>query len=790
MPSDGSAGFPTGPLTSPKFSGRAANGAPHGARVGRTLLLAALVCVAPAPPAVDRFEPAGGQRGTTVEFVARGQRLRGVQGVLCERPGLEVVSVIADKDDTCKVTLRIAADCPLGAHPLRLWGERGIANPRTFHVGTLAEIAETREGSAPQSLTLETTVNGNLRGEEVDRYRVRVASGTRVRCEVEAMRLGVSAVDLALRVRSPDGRELAEADDTAHGHKDPWLAFVAPSDGDYELVVHRAFADDQNQGGYRLHVGTFPRPTLARPCGGTPGSETALRGLGDGEPLDFAALTEDHGDGFARCFPTSGTGTAPTPILLRVAGPAESTPQPDGQGRVWLEVPGAVSLAVTQSDAPAKVWFKAKKGMDLDIRVLANALGSLLDPALTLQRGDGRFVAFDDDGGGVADAYLRLQVPDDGDYQLHVRDVLRGASPLHAFRLEITPRQRSVRSKLVVQRRQDASLTVPRGGAMGGVLQVDDFDPDAGLALFARDLPPGVSATLGPLTRGLNLVPFLLTANADAPVSAALARFALTAKTEPLERDAGFAQALPLVMVRNDQPIWSSTLRRLPVATCAPAPISLQLAEIPAPLVRGGPLGVAVRVTRSKGQDGKPLGGELRLRALWTPPGVGAGQVTVAPNAEQIVLPLDANDNATLGAFPLAVIATGGPQQDPFEVASPFTAVTVDKPWLTAQANKARAAAGTRVELVLALRSERELPDGCVAKLTGLPRGASAAPLSFSKDSKELRFVIELAKDAAVGTHRGLRVELAVPHAGAQVAHRFAAGELRVDPNDGAQPAR
>ena len=77
----------------------------------------------------------------------------------------------------------------------------------------------------------------------------------------------------------------------------------------------------KDTGAYRLHVGTFPRPTLALPCGGAPNAALPVRGLGDGEPLPFTAELRDDGDGFARCFPSGASGTAPTPLLLRAGGP-------------------------------------------------------------------------------------------------------------------------------------------------------------------------------------------------------------------------------------------------------------------------------------------------------------------------------------------------------------------------------------------------------------------------------------------------------------------------------------
>jgi hypothetical protein len=66
--------------------------------------------------------------------------------------------------------------------------------------------------------------------------------------------------------------------------------------------------------------------------------------------------------------------------------------------------------------------------------------------------------------------------------------------------------------------------------------------------------------------------------------------------------------------------------------------------------------------------------------------------------------------------------------------------------------------------------------------LLGLPRGATATPVTLPPEAKAAVFVVQLAADASVGKHRDLRVELRLPDAdGRLVLHRFAAGELRID---------
>ncbi|MEO6594346.1 MAG: PPC domain-containing protein, partial [Planctomycetota bacterium] len=247
-------------------------------------LLASLVLAVGAgswqAPQVDRIAPLGGQRGTEVTVEFQGQRLFEPQGLMLGEPGLEVLEVASDKPERCTVRLQIAEDCALGSHPLRLRTAFGIANLTMFQVGTLPEVVENRVGDAVQVVPLDCTVNGSLRAEELDRYAVELAAGTLVQCELQAFRLGAKAIDLAMLVLGPDGGEIARADDTVLGIKDPMLSFVASAAGSYEVRVQTAFTDDQNFGSYRLHLGTFPRPTGCVPCGGQPGEELEVTLLG------------------------------------------------------------------------------------------------------------------------------------------------------------------------------------------------------------------------------------------------------------------------------------------------------------------------------------------------------------------------------------------------------------------------------------------------------------------------------------------------------------------------------
>ena len=116
----------------------------------------------------------------------------------------------------------------------------------------------------------------------MDLYRVEVKRGQRVSAEIEAARLGVERgiPDLHLAIYDADGKKLAAADDSALFVQDPVLSVVADRDGAYFVEVRHSMYNGANDV-YRLHVGTFSRPTAIYPAGGPAGEELKVRVLGD-----------------------------------------------------------------------------------------------------------------------------------------------------------------------------------------------------------------------------------------------------------------------------------------------------------------------------------------------------------------------------------------------------------------------------------------------------------------------------------------------------------------------------
>ena len=56
---------------------------------------------------------------------------------------------------------------------------------------------------------------------------------------------------------------------------------IIPEDGEYTILVRETSYRGADNCRYRLHVGNFPRPTVAYPAGGKRGEQLKVQFLGD-----------------------------------------------------------------------------------------------------------------------------------------------------------------------------------------------------------------------------------------------------------------------------------------------------------------------------------------------------------------------------------------------------------------------------------------------------------------------------------------------------------------------------
>ena len=237
-----------------------------------------------ADPSLSIILPRGAQRGTEQVFRFSGARLQDAEQIFFYEPGFEVLEIKAADANNIDVKVRIAADCALGEHTAQVRTKSGISEYRTFFIGALPAVEEKEPNTdfnSPQNIALNSTVSGTVQNEDVDYYVIEAKKGDRISAEVEGMRFGQTLFDPYIAILNDRRFEIASVDDSPLLKQDAALSVTIPEDGRYVIEVRESGYGGDGNCRYRLHVGTFPRPTITYPAGGQAGQTQEITFIGD-----------------------------------------------------------------------------------------------------------------------------------------------------------------------------------------------------------------------------------------------------------------------------------------------------------------------------------------------------------------------------------------------------------------------------------------------------------------------------------------------------------------------------
>ena len=742
-----------------------------------TVLGSVLAPAVAGDPQVKDVVPTGGRRGGTVEVRIVGDRLKDAAEVFFHDHRLRATAPPIVDGKALRVPVEIDADCPPGRHLLQVRTAGGLSNLMVFSIGTLEELDEVEpndDPAAPQVVPFPSTISGVANTEDLDVFAFDLNEGDEVVVEVEGMRLGRGFFDPALVVLDPDGFMIASCDDSSLLRQDPVTTFTATRSGRHLVQVREAAFAGNGRSRYRLHLvaGTRPRDLLeiAADAEPMPTSMAAWR------PLGTAPVLVDP----ARPLAPGWTRTsASTPI-------AEAEPN-DGRGAATEF--GEARSATGRIDRDGDVdWYRvtAPPGTTLGASVFARRLRSPLDAVLRIVGSNGRQLARGDDDRGL-DPVQGFKVPDDGVVFLQVRDHLdRGAADA-AYRLDVG--EPATLLTLARPPRTSHGVTVPAGGRSAWILDVERAGPDGvldlaigggdgsdgddadrrGLHDHSPDLPPGVGRCL-----------LVLSADADAEPGCRRVAVEATIRDEAgsPRLSGGYRADAELVLGRNNVPVLSTTLDRLPVAIVDPLPYRVELAPPATPLPRAGVATIRVQVERDEG-DATPI----RLTMPLLPPGVSANlPVVVAGDATDATIRLVAAGDARLGDFPLVVVADApcpaGGRRHASTAAEPITIVP---PLCTVTSDPSSIDRGAAGGIGVRVATTADFP-GARLRLQGLPHGVTTdATPAVDAAGGEVAFPLAAAGDAALGNHGSVGVLIDIDLPGGRVTQSFRLPPLRVN---------
>ncbi|HEV3005117.1 MAG TPA: pre-peptidase C-terminal domain-containing protein, partial [Pirellulales bacterium] len=412
-------------------------------------------------PAVTRIMPCAVQRGQTVEVTVSGERLEGLNAVLGPA-GVKLGKVLAVEEKLARLELEVAADAMPGVYPFHLLAKAGLSNPRFLRIDELAQISETEDNNSPATanvISAPVGVNAVLTATDVDYYRFVVEAGQTLVFDVEANRIG-SALQPVLTLFDAAGRSLARAANAAHDiAPDVRLTYTFASPGTYYLRVNDIVYAGGDFAVYHLRVGAISFATSMFPLGGRRGTKTTLT-LAGGNLLQPVVhdidLTGNVAWRRARLTVPSASGPIAAPAWFAVGDLPEFIEQePNDETAQANRVawPVTINGRIDREADRDLFQFHAAAGNKLNVRVMAQELGSPLDSLVTISDSLGNELLSADDRQPVPrepplvralvasppidDVLAEFIAPADGDYFVAIDDLFGFGSPAHGYRLEI-----------------------------------------------------------------------------------------------------------------------------------------------------------------------------------------------------------------------------------------------------------------------------------------------------------------------------------------------------------------
>ena len=746
-------------------------------------VMLAIVAVSAVPveaafPRLSIILPRGVQRGGDRELTFQGDRLADVEEVFFHsNDGFEVKSLTPVDDKSFKAVIHVPESCSLGEHIVQVRAKSGITEYRSFWVGLLPVVDEAEPNGMleeAQAVEWNTTVHGVVESEDLDIYAVDAKQGDRISVEIEGLRLGSYRFDPHISIIDANKFQLAAADDSPAVLQDGVISVLAPEDGRYYVQVRESSYGGDGNSRYRLHVGNFPRPTSVYPAVGKAGEKLTVTFLGDARgPLEreIEVATEGLGaDGDEMLLLASDdAGNCPATLPFRISSLGnvlEAEPNNEIAQATSGDVAMAFNGVIAEAGDVDHFRFGATKGQQLEVTCHARRLRSGLDSVVTVHKLDGGQLAGNDDARGP-DSSFRFDVPEDGEYVLRVRDHLDRGSHDFVYRVEMLPPEPSIslsipRIDRYSQTRQ--TIFVPRGNRYAVLINASRRNFGGDLTLDGSQLPDGITMTTPIMKDGQGQVPVVFEAAADAPLGGKLIRFEARQVTadDPegangirgiFENRADFVLGQP-----NNAVHYSGRVDKLAVAVIEEVPLQVEIVQPKAPLLQRGTLDLKVRVTRGEGFTG-PVTIEFPFR----PAGVGANpSIRIEPDQTEAVYQLSANDKAAVGMWPVYAIAAvdvGGTAW----VASPMATLEVASAFTNATLARAACEQGEKTQIVCTLEQARPFEGEATARLLGLPPEATAAELTFTKDSAELVFEVTTTDKSPAGNHKSVFVELVTP---------------------------
>lgn len=740
-----------------------------------------------ADPSLSIILPRGAQRGTEQVFRFAGARLNDAEQIFFYEPGFEVLEIKAVDANNIDVKVKIAGDCALGEHTAQVRTKSGISDYRTFFVGALPVVVEAEPNTdfaAPQQISMNVTVSGTVENEDVDYFAVDAKKGQRLSVEVEGMRFGQTLFDPYIAILNDKRFELAAVDDSPLLKQDAAASIIVPEDGRYVIEMRDSGYGGDGNCRYRLHIGTFPRPTITYPAGGQVGQAQEIAFIGDANGPIMKSIAFPAEGSETVVYIEDADGITPSGHVLRTSphpNSMETEPNPGFDTATLVSTFPSAFNGILQEPGDVDIFrFTAKAGQVFEVECFGRRIRSPIDPVMNLYKANGEGITGNDDSRGP-DSYFRWQVPADGEYAIRVADHLNRGGPEFVYRIEFQEVKPSLNVGIPRVARYSQSrqqIYVPRGNRYATLISAERLNFGGELTIDGLQLPQGVTVVAQPMPANLNVMPVVFEAAADAPLAGALVDFRMKPVDPNLNLYGRFTNRADFVIAGPGQSlyVWKD-VERLPFAVVEELPYQLEIVQPNVPIVRDGQMMLKVVAKKKEGWDEN-----IQVQFPFRPPGIGANsEITIPKGQTEALYQLNADANAAIGKWPVYVLGYANINGAAW-ASSQMASLEVAEPWLGLTVQRSSVEQGKETEIAVEVQILKELKTPAEVVLVGLPHKVTAEPLKITPETKELIFKVKTAADSPEGNHKNVFCQVTVMENNEPILHsRLGNSELRID---------